>query len=295
MIGLVPIALVSAIAVVLGTAASTPARADTEPPSASGQLIAFERRSGTGVADIYVIRPDGTGLRRLTRDQKSFDPAWSPDGTRITFASDRAGSSGAPEIYVMKADGSNVRRLTRSPHEPTDWRANSSPAWSPDGKRIAFVRLTVRDDSSSTDLWEVGAKGTGLRRLTYTRAVEASPTYSSGGALYFERDGAIYARFGTPPVTRKVEVGTKPAFSTSGGPLAYVLNGGVYVTYGGRGERVAAGDDPAWAPDRSRLVYAGADGLFTVKEGGTGRRRVTRTPSLVHDVAPSWRRPPRQS
>jgi TolB protein len=146
----------------------------------------------------------------------------------------------------------------------------------------------VRGDSSSTDLWEVGADGTGLRRLTSTKAVEASPAYSSAGTLYFERDGAIYARFGRPPATRRVQVGTKPAFSTSGGALAYVVGGGVHVTYGGRSVRVAAADDPAWAPDGRRLVYAGADGLFTVEEDGTDRRRITSTPSLVHDLAPSW-------
>jgi TolB protein len=75
---------------------------------------------------------DGTGLLRLTDDPGlDVEPAWSPDGKRIAFASDRAGSL---DIYVMDADGSNPVRRTQG-------GLNSSPAWSPDGKKIAFSSL----------------------------------------------------------------------------------------------------------------------------------------------------------
>ncbi len=65
--------------------------------------------------DIYLVRPDGSGQRRLTRSRKNrfgaVDAAWSPNGQRITFASDRDGDT---EIYVMSADGSPQRQLTRN-------------------------------------------------------------------------------------------------------------------------------------------------------------------------------------
>ena len=63
--------------------------------------------------DIYSINPDGTGLTRLT-DQPGQDrvPSWSPDGTRIAFASFRGGLWG---IYVMGADGSDVALVTEEP------------------------------------------------------------------------------------------------------------------------------------------------------------------------------------
>jgi Tol biopolymer transport system component len=77
------------------------------------------------------MRESGTGVRNLTEASASgeFDPAWSPDGTKIAFASDRDGN---PEIYVMNADGSDATRLTNDPGH--DW----NPAWAPDGSRIAF-------------------------------------------------------------------------------------------------------------------------------------------------------------
>ncbi len=68
---------------------------------------------------------DGSNQTRLTNNP-SLDafPVWSPDGTKITFASDRDGN---PEVYVMDADGSNQTRLTNNP------ALDVYPSWSPVG------------------------------------------------------------------------------------------------------------------------------------------------------------------
>ena len=105
--------------------------------SPDGTKIAFEKAAaGTFVPgvpaepgkeaeekDIYVMRADGTHVRRLT-DSPGLDegPVWSPDATKIAFSSDRDGQQ---EIYVMDADGSNPRRLTDNParDESPDWQA----------------------------------------------------------------------------------------------------------------------------------------------------------------------------
>jgi dipeptidyl aminopeptidase/acylaminoacyl peptidase len=98
--------------------------------SPDGKRILFERAlAGTftpGVEaqekDVYVMRADGSHVRRLT-DSPGLDegPEFSPDGTKIAFSSSRDGQQ---EIYVMDADGSNPRRLTDNParDESPDWQ-----------------------------------------------------------------------------------------------------------------------------------------------------------------------------
>jgi dipeptidyl aminopeptidase/acylaminoacyl peptidase len=98
--------------------------------SPDGKRILFERApAGTFTPgteaqekDVYVMRADGTDVRRLT-DSPGLDegPEFSPDGTKIAFSSARDRQQ---EIYVMDADGSNPRRLTDNParDESPDWQ-----------------------------------------------------------------------------------------------------------------------------------------------------------------------------
>jgi len=80
--------------------------------------------------DLFVIHPDGTGLRRLTDDEfRDRQPRWSPDGTRIAFYSNR---SDKYEIWTIRADGSQLERATIIPGRPV-----YNPIWSPDGRRLA--------------------------------------------------------------------------------------------------------------------------------------------------------------
>ena len=70
------------------------------------------RRDGNW--EVYVMNPDGSGKRNLTRNPGNDGPQgwganWSPDGQKITFVSDRDGTY---EVYVMNADGSGQRRVT---------------------------------------------------------------------------------------------------------------------------------------------------------------------------------------
>lgn len=76
---------------------------------------------------------DGTDARQLTDAREgSYQPAWSPDGTRIAFSSDRDGDL---EVYIMNADGSDQRNLSHNPGADDGW---VEPAWSPDGRAILY-------------------------------------------------------------------------------------------------------------------------------------------------------------
>ena len=103
--------------------------------SPDGKHIAFandKEDDRTGNFEIFTIEPETTEAeKRLTfRRQYDISPAYSPDGSRIAFASH---SDGNWEIYMMNSDGSGLVRITR------DAADDGEPAWSPDGKRIVFV------------------------------------------------------------------------------------------------------------------------------------------------------------
>lgn len=147
----------------LGVTADTPGAWSPDRKS-----LAFTRRtyidpersleSSTG---IYLVAADGSGLRKLI--ENGSDPAWSPDGRLIAYASDRDRNgrlsygdqtSFANELYVAKADGSEPKRLTSTPD-----LNERSPAWSPDGSRIAYTRGEQFENAEATSVLVSEADG----------------------------------------------------------------------------------------------------------------------------------------
>lgn len=86
--------------------------------SPDGSRIAFVSQE-KGSDDIWVINPDGTGVRQLTENTWEWDkhPSWSPDSKRIVFWSNR---TGLKQIFVMDADGRNVRNISNSEWDEYD-------------------------------------------------------------------------------------------------------------------------------------------------------------------------------
>lgn len=102
-------------------------------PSPDGEWIVFDSH-GDKQEDIFIIRSDGTGLRRLTNDSyKDRAPRWSPDGKQIVFFSDRLGKYTG---WVIDADGGNLRQAT----ELTQQAWAQTPVWSPVGDKLLFNR-----------------------------------------------------------------------------------------------------------------------------------------------------------
>ena len=132
---------------------------------APGSIIAFEGlqldcEHGAGCAstdrsDIWTIRPDGTGLHRLTRIGGARSPKWSPDHSSLLFIRRYPGSKVArSELWVVRADGTGMRLLTSA----TDALAAD---WSPDGTQIALVR--EGSEPNTLQLWIVSADGIAAR------------------------------------------------------------------------------------------------------------------------------------
>ncbi len=137
--------------------------------SPDGRRIAFVRGN-----DIWLMNADGSGQRRLTSGAaRDRAPNWSPDGRTIAFDR-RVGS--IHEIYVMNADGSGQRRLALGGYGRDGlWGhgGNAGPLWSPDGKKIAYLRALGNGPGFyAPDNWEIfvmNADGTEQHNVTRNR------------------------------------------------------------------------------------------------------------------------------
>jgi TolB protein len=202
--------------------------------SPDGREIAFTSKRRGGY-DIYVMRANGTHIRRLTRDRRvpegrrsNYDgqPAFSPNGKRIVFVSDR---KGYPNIYLMNADGSRQHRLTRGLGFP------GSPSFSPDSHRITFAsspRLLSQIFTMRTD-------GSHKRQLTRGPGFTYDPAFSpTAPRIAFARDderaaGNIWVMradgSNQHAVTANPQNETLPAFSPGGEAIAFVKGSDIYT------------------------------------------------------------------
>ena len=124
--------------------------------SPDGRSIAIAASTDAYNSDVFLLRADGSAMRRLTRSQGTHDrlgeeaaPEFSPDGKRIVFTSNRDGNG---ELYVIGVDGRGERRLTRTPSAD-----EGAPRFSGDGRRILYAH----DGRIAT----MAANGSGIREL----------------------------------------------------------------------------------------------------------------------------------
>jgi Tol biopolymer transport system component len=229
--------------------------------SPDGRTIAFgSERDGN--VELYVMTPDGSNQRRLTRSPEAEESlAWSPDGRKIAFERTtwsptvtiegdihRLGRPLRHEIYVMNADGSKQQLLARG----------SAPAWSPDGRRIAF--RSARDGNGDVfgigDVYAVNADGSGLRRLTRNPVAFGSPVWSRNGRrIFFEGGGDIYVTNADGSGQRNMTRHITPARDTA--------------------------DSPHVSPDGRRIVFviqrADSSQIYVMNADGSGLKKLTHT------------------
>ena len=228
--------------------------------------------------------PDATDLRVIADcnyECHHRDGAWSPDGTHLLFTQEFDQSPS--QLVIVNADG----------RKPVVLRTGdvSSPTWSPDGRRVAFISSSWPKgaDDWVSDVFVVDRDGSGLTQITRTPEDEADLAWSDTGSLAFRRsrdrsDAETYEVWTMLPdgsnlrrLTAEGQQGAAPDWAPGGDRLAFVRDGAVWTmsAAGTDATQLAGGHSPTWAPDGSVIAYIADDGaIHTISPTGTGDVRI---------------------
>jgi TolB protein len=235
--------------------------------SPDGVTLAFDAAAGHGV-NIFTLSP-GTHPAPLPLGVGAFngDPAYSRDGTQISFDQDTGPA--APRvhgIFIANADGTNVRRVTTGIRTTKAYDTESQ--WSPDGQRLAFTR--VKNDKQAA-VFVVNVDGTGLRRLTPWSIDAASPDWSPDG--------------------REILFNTYYDYHPGKFANVYLIRpDGSHRTLLTHTHPGVQSFRPAWSPDGTRIVFTrftptgkrdGRIDLFTMSADGSRARQITDMPRTI--------------
>jgi Tol biopolymer transport system component len=259
-------------------------------PGANGRIafVRLARQDGPLTGGIWVTTPDGRGAFQVTRPpQGSVDdnPDWSPDGKRIVFT--REPAEGAFAIWTISASGAGLRRISPPCPPGGDIPACAAddgwPVWSPDGKHLAFQRLSgalrpkgatmdnataiYRDELVVTDA--DGKHARALVGLGPWRGDPQSPAWSPDGKqIVFIGKYMTSKTNGTGCECRSLWV-----VNVDGTHRHQILAPGLRP--GGR---------PDWSPDGKTILFRTHPGndssgyganLFTIRPDGSALRRLT--------------------
>jgi dipeptidyl aminopeptidase/acylaminoacyl peptidase len=276
-------------------------RGSSEETDGARLVISLQIEASLPTAAITEVGLDGSSPRRLTAapsgvaSASDFQPDWSDASgqlvfARETFAEDGTGS--VPKLYVQSGD-TQPRRVT----DGTD--VDRYPAWSPDGRSIAFSR----DTNGAFELFVVAADGSNLRQLTRDpsrleefpawspdgrRLAFASTAGENGDLRLMNADGT-----GVVSLTEGSENDNAPSWSPDGSKLVFVRDGSIFVigADGSSPQQLTTGStaysEPSWSPDGTRIAFTDEEAgrLFVISSDGPGLTGVPVEGAVLPGVA----------
>ena len=238
--------------------------------SPDGSRLAYSVARGDTTAALHTIGANGRDNRQIVsiEGKLALEPTWSPDGRRIAFALQNHatpyGMTCCPEIWMVDVDGNNLHRVDEITNTDS---APSNPAWSPDGRYLAFERIDVPTDPyEQAETWIFDLETRGLKYF----ADGAEPAWSPDGKRMAVASLGTGGEFNGAVVVFDVASGdaidfisrpdsnlAEPAWSPDGKWVAFTSRGSasgsmrsIWVARS-NGESVSAivdGDKDYWAP-----------------------------------------------
>ena len=278
--------------------------------SPDGSRIAFSSNL-EGTFDIYVIGVDGAGRRRVTTGGGSSiqpesvpiddsEPAWSPDGSRIAFA--RGFDATGNGVFVQTcAEWSDILVVNVDVSDPsevnlTNGEHGTDPAWSPDGRRIAFASSRA----GNFDIYTMSSEdGSSVEQLTDDEWAEADPSWSPDGSHIAYTAGLRQVVGGTQcgnmPISGGPTGGGGPHLTGDGGPYIYRMDASGIAKKAVTSEGGAAG--PSWSPDGLQIAFVAGQTqesedlqLYFVQFEAGGGKWTQLTFDAKPKSSPSWSR-----
>jgi Tol biopolymer transport system component len=272
---------VTALVAIAATAAVATA------PGVNGR-IAFRRylNDKQTKSALFVMNADGTQVQQITSPPRGIvddQPDWSPDGSQLSFY--RA-VNGPFYVATVRADGSSYRRATPActrkllpDRIPAGCEDASAASFTPDGQHVTYARATGRVRQFPKYQWDqiehaavaiIGLDGSGehelLRLPRYAGDINFPQVSPDGRLIVFERVNSPLRR---PRLARAL----------------FVMNADGSNVHRVTPWKLAAGDNPDWAPDSSRILFRSKEDVddersqyFTVRPDGTGLTQLTHFP-----------------
>lgn len=216
------------------------------------EWIAFHSEQ-QGNTDIYKVRPDGTGLTRLTESaSKDMYPVWSPDGQQILFFSKQSEDE-AGELFLIDADGGPPIHVTSNQDD------EGYASWSPNGKQIIF-ESNVADNR---DIYLINRDGSNRRWLA-DKDYDRHPSFAPDGQR-FVFDSSVHR-------------GQLFLASLDGSQPTEIQTG------------LAVSRSPAWSPGDERIAFMGrTDGdweIYTIWDDGSELQQLANPDETSNEVQP---------
>ena len=300
------------------------AAARPEASAVGNGRIAFQANVGK-FPQVFTIKPDGTGLKRITDvphvDPGAENPSWSPDGSTIAFD---AAVPSCVSIFTVPAGGGSPTQLPLGVGN-----CNGDPAYSPDGSQISFDQdLAV--STTVHGIFIANVDGSNAHRLTTgiatDQAFDTESQWSPDGTMIAftrvknERQAAIFTvridGSGLTQLTPYRLDAASPDWSPNGKTILYNT---FWDSPGGKASNVyaispsgrhptalthdhagkdffAASFRPSWAPNGKRIVFShvdfkgrsGTEGLYTMRPNGKHQKRVTHMSPKRFATNPDW-------